>query len=191
LAEGFYATDAAIRGDAVEFGKKCIDIAVQVGSPSVRQHVAGHDGEKPDVALAANSLGEMAEYGSKRGVVINLENDSPGAEDPFFLVAVIAKVKSPYLRALPDFGNSLLGHDDHYNQAAVEAMLRHAWNMCHVKDTVEDDNGKTYQVGLRPMFELAKKTSYRGYFSMEFDIGNADPIAGTKRLVEETLKYLG
>ncbi len=186
----FYAADAAIRQEAVVYGKKCIDIASQVGSPSVRQHVAGSEGEKPDVALAANSLDEMAEYGEQKGVVVNLENDNAVSEDPFFLVAVIEKVKSPYLRALPDFGNSLMGHDDKYNHEAVEAMLRHVWNMCHVKDEVQGHDGKIYTVDLRSMFELAKKTSYRGYFSMEFDTANGDPVAGTKRLVEQTLKYL-
>lgn len=186
----FYAADAAIRQEAVAFGRKSIDIAAQVGSPSVRQHVAGSDGEKPDVALAANSLGEMAEYGERKGVVINLENDNAVSEDPFFLVAVIEKVKSPYLRALPDFGNSLMGHDDKYNHQAVEAMLRYAWNMCHVKDEVQGREGKVYTVDLRSMFALAKKTSYRGYFSMEFDTANGDPVAGTKRLVEDTLRYL-
>jgi sugar phosphate isomerase/epimerase len=83
----FYAEDAAIRKEAVVFGKKCIDVAVQVGSPSVRQHVAGHAGEKPDVSLAASRLGEIAEYGARRNIVVGLENDSPGSEDPYFLVA--------------------------------------------------------------------------------------------------------
>ena len=163
---------------------------MQVGSPSVRQHVAGHSGEKPDVSLAAQSLGEMAEYGSKKNIVINLENDSPGAEDPFFLVAVIEKVKSPYLRALPDFGNSLAGHDDSYNRTAVKAMLAHAYNMCHVKDKVQGDDGKVYNVDLASMFKLAKASAYRGFFSMEFDTDGGDAVAGTKNLVETTLRYL-
>jgi sugar phosphate isomerase/epimerase len=186
----FYAADSTIRRDAVVFGKKSVEIAVQIGSPSVRQHVAGHNGEKPDVARAAESLGELAEHGAKRNIVINLENDSPGAEDPFFLVAVIEKVNSPYLRALPDFGNSLIGHDDKYNQNAVKAMLEHAFNMCHVKDTVQGHDGKQYQVDLKSMFELARAISYRGFFSMEFDTAGGDPIAGTKRLVEKTLQHL-
>lgn len=186
----FYAVDAAIRLEAVEYGKKCIDIAAAVGSPSVRQHVAGHEGEKPDVALAANSLGAVAEYGERKGIVVNLENDNAVSEDPFFLVAVIEKVKSRYLRALPDFGNSLAGHDHKFNHEAVEAMLRHVWNMCHVKDAVEDHDGKIDTVDLRSMFELAKQASYRGYYSMEYDTANGDPVAGTKRLVKETLKYL-
>jgi Xylose isomerase-like TIM barrel len=92
----FYATDTAVRRDAVLFGKKCVEIAAQVGSPSVRQDVTGHKGENPDVSRAAESLGELAEYSARRNIVINLENDSPEAEDPFFLVAVIEKVNNPY-----------------------------------------------------------------------------------------------
>lgn len=184
----FYASGASIRQAAVEFGQQCVDIAVQVGSPSVRQHVSGS--EKPDVVLAARSLGQLAEYGAKRNIVINLENDSLISEDPFFLVAVIEKVQNPYLRALPDFGNSLIGHDQDYNHSAVKAMLTHVYNMCHVKDTVVGADGKKYHVDLRSMFDLAKARSYRGFFSMEFDSRSGDPIAGTKQLVAESLQCL-
>ena len=186
----FYAADASTREAAVEYGQKCVDIAVQVGSPSVRQHIAGHNGEKPDVSVAAGSLGALAEYGEKHNVVINLENDSPVPEDPFFLVAIIEKVNSPYLRALPDFGNSLLGHDNDFNRKAVAAMLKHAYNMCHVKDAVQEDNGKLSKVDLDSGFQLAKDSGYKGYFSMEFETRAGDPITGTKRLVEETLQHL-
>jgi Xylose isomerase-like TIM barrel len=103
----FYDPDRLKRQAGVDLGRQWIDIAVVVGSPSVRQHVAGDAGAKPDVTLAAESLGQLAEYGSKRNIVVNLENDNAVAEDPFFLTAVIEKVNSPYLRGLPDFGNSL------------------------------------------------------------------------------------
>ena len=165
-------------------------MAVSIGSPSVRQHVQTSSGQKPDVALAAASLGEMAAYGAKHNVVVNLENDNPVAEDPFFLVAVIEKVNNPYLRGLPDFGNSLIGHDADYNRKAVAGMLAHAFNMCHVKDTVESDSGKKSQVDLKTMFRLAQDASYRGYFSMECEANGNDPFAGTQKLVSETLEYL-
>ena len=186
----FYSPESQTRASAVESGRKWIDIAVLVGSPSVRQHVSGKRGEKPQVDVAAQSLGEVAEYGAKHNIVVNLENDNPVAEDPFFLVAVIEKVNSPYLRALPDFGNSLPAHDAAYNERAVKAMLQHAYNMCHVKDTVESDSGKTSTVDLAKMFELARSASYPGFFSMEFDTNAGDPFAGTTRLIKESLKYL-
>jgi sugar phosphate isomerase/epimerase len=186
----FYASDAATRNAAFDYGRKWIDIARVIGSPSVRQHVSGSPGTKPDIALAASSLGELAEYGSKQNIIVILENDNPIAEDPFFLVNVIEKVNSPYLRALPDFGNSLIGHDAEYNEKAVRAMFRYAYSMCHVKDSVQSDAGKRDTVDLKKMFEIARENSYRGYFSMEFDTGAGDPFPGTQTLVQETLRYM-
>jgi sugar phosphate isomerase/epimerase len=187
----FYSSDAAARAEAVAFGREWIDVAVAVGSPSVRQHVSGRRGEIPNVDLAAASLGEMAEYGAKRNVVVNLENDNAVAEDPFLLVSVIEKVNSRHLRALPDFGNSLPGHDAAFNERAVRAMLGHAYNMCHVKDTLTSASGETHVVDLKAMFALAKAAGYKGYFSMEYDTKSGDPVSGTKKLIEETLQYIG
>ena len=187
----FYDADASKRASAVAEGRKGIDVARAVGSPSVRQHVSGRPGQNADVMLAAESLGELAGYGAKQSIVVNLENDNPVAEDPFFLVAVIKKVNSPFLRALPDFGNSLIGHDAAFNERAIKAMLPYAWNMCHVKDTVESDSGKPLTVDLKSMFALAQASSYRGFFSMELDIASGDPVPGTKRLIQESLQYLG
>lgn len=186
----FYSSNANERADAVSASSRWIDIAQAIGSPSVRQHVHGKKGEKPSVDLAALSLGKLAEYGRKRGVVVNLENDNPVSEDPFFLINVIDKVDSPYLRSLPDFGNSLIAHNSDYNERAVEAMLKHAYNMCHVKDVVTSDTGQKRTVDLKKMFAFAKASNYPGYFSMEFDSGQGDPFAGTERLINESLKYL-
>jgi sugar phosphate isomerase/epimerase len=186
----FYDPDASKRQAGVDYGRQWIDIAVLVGAPSVRQHVAGDDGVKPNVALAAESLGQLAEYGAKRNIVVNLENDNAVAEDPFFLTAVIEKVNSPYLRGLPDFGNSLLGHDAEFNRKAVTAMLAHVFNMCHVKDTVQDKDGQVRVVDLAAMFQLAKRAGYPGYFSMEYDIAAGDPFPGTEQLITKTLNYL-
>ena len=95
--------------------------------------------------LTAETLGEVAAYGEKKNIVINLENDAPVAEDPLFLVAVIEKLHSPYLRALPDFANSLnLGGGDELNYKAVTAMFRHVFNMCHVKTESNDKEGKRH-----------------------------------------------
>ena len=186
----FYDVDESKRRAAIERGRQGIDIAVAVGSPSVRQHVSGARGMSASVALAAGSLGELAGYGAKRGVVVNLENDNPVAEDPFFLVSVIEKVNSPYLRSLPDFGNSLSKYDAAQNEKAVTAMFKHVFNMCHVKDSVRSDKGKSNAVDLAAMFGIARASMYEGYFSMEFDTAGGDPFAGTEKLVGLSLQYL-
>ncbi len=186
----FATADASTAEAAVRDGCQWIDIAAAIGSPSVRQHLAAQPGRMPDANAAALHLARLADYGGKRNVVVNLENDAPIWEDPFFIVKVVERVNHPYLRALPDFGNSGVQYGEEVNEQAVSAMLKHAFNMCHVKGAVQSEAGKTYHVDLGRMFALARQSSYRGYFSMEFDTNGGDPFPGTTRLIDETLHYL-
>lgn len=186
----FWDADPAQREAAVNYGKHGIDIAIAVGSPSVRQHLSGSRGVQPDVDLAAKSLGKLADYGASKNIVVILENDSAIVEDPFTIVKIIEKVNNPYLRALPDLGNSLEGGDADFNKRGVTGMFKHAFNMSHVKDEVMGAGGKSYKVDLPGLFAVAKDSGYKGYFSMEFEIRLADPYVGTQRLIDETLKYL-
>jgi sugar phosphate isomerase/epimerase len=185
----FFHPDRASRQEAVAYGRQWIDIAVSLGCPSVRQHISAVPGVKADTNLTAETLGEMAAYGAKKGIVINLENDNPASEDPFFLVAVIEKAGTPYLRGLPDFANSMQPDGNaERNYTGVDAMFKHVFNMCHVKDAMIG-GGKTYPVDLDRLFAIARRHGYRGYYSMESEVAG-DPFGNTLRLVQETLKRL-
>ncbi len=184
-----YATVAAERKASVAATNQWIDVAVALGSPSIRTHIDGGKDLKPDVALAAETLARNAEYGAKKGVVVHLENDNPVSEDPFFIVKIIEKVSSPWLRALPDFGNSLAAHDEAFQDRAMEAMFAHAYGICHVKDGEPDDKGSPTHVDLAKAFATLKKHGYKGYCSIEYD-APGDPYKPTAELVEATIKYL-
>ena len=185
-----YAADGAERERAVAFGKQWIDAAVAIGSPSVRTNIPPAKDGKPDVQRTAESLQRVAEYGAAKNVVVNLENDNPASEDPFFLVKVIAKVNSNWLRALPDFANTLAAFEEEYAYRGIEAMFGHAYNISHVKETeVGDGKDKIAHVDLPRTFGIAKKHVYKGYFSMEWD-SPGDPYAGTSGLIEKTLQNL-
>ncbi|MGD0128896.1 MAG: sugar phosphate isomerase/epimerase family protein [Terriglobia bacterium] len=185
----FYDSVEAQRQKAVENGKKWMDVAVAIGSPSVRLHIAEARHVKPDVDRAAESLKRLAEYGAQKNVLVNLENDDNVTEDPFFIVRVIEKVNHPYLHALPDFCNSMLTHDQEFNNRAMNAMFKHAYNISHMKDSEVGDKGKLYTVDVSKCFEIAKANGYRGYFSMEWE-GQGEPMAGVQKLIEESLKNL-
>ena len=184
-----YAADPAERERAVASGKEWIDVAVTIGSPSVRTHIPAASDSKPDVERTAESLKRVAEYGATKNVLVHLENDDAVSEDPFFLVKVIEKVNSPWLRALPDFGNSVVAHDDEYAYKGVEGMFAHAYGISHVKETEVGDTGKIAHVDLPRTFGIAKRHGYKGYFSMEWD-SPGDPYTGTLGLIEKTLKNL-
>jgi sugar phosphate isomerase/epimerase len=185
-----YATDVAEREKAVAFSKEWIDAAVAIGSSSVRTNIPPAKDAKPDVQRTAESLKRVAEYGAAKNVVVNLENDNPASEDPFFLVKVIEKVNSPWLHALPDFANTLAAYEEEYAYRGIDAMFGKAYNISHVKETeVGDGKDKVAHVDLPRTFGIAKKHKYRGYFSMEWD-SPGDPYAGTIGLIEKTLKNL-
>jgi len=185
----FFDPDPAVRQAAVDTGKHWIDVAAILGSPSVRQHLRGRRGVKPSVDIGAESLNKLADYGARKNVVVNLENDSLVWEDPFLIVKMINKAGNPYLRALPDFGNTLQKGDPAYAYRGLVGMFKHVFNMSHVKDEITRPN-KVYRVDLAKVFGIAKAAGYRGFYSMEWDTGSGDPYMGTHRLVKETLHYL-
>jgi sugar phosphate isomerase/epimerase len=183
-----YDPDTRKRAAAVEDGKKWVDVAIALNSPSVRLNISGVRGVKPDVALTAEGLAAIARYGASKNVIVNLENDDPDTEDAFFIVKVIDQVNSPWLRALPDFCNSMLKGDPKLNYDAVQAMFQRAYNIAHLKDS-EVDNGKVYRVDVEKTFAIAKASGYKGYYSVEFE-GEGDAYAGVAKLVDAGLKYL-
>jgi sugar phosphate isomerase/epimerase len=185
-----YSPDAAEREQSVVVSKKWVDVGVALGSPSIRIHIDGSKDSKPDVARTADTLARVAEYAAKKNIVVHLENDNPVSEDPFFIVQVIDKVNSRWLRALPDFGNSLAAHDDEdFQNRAMEAMFAHAYGICHVKDGEPDEQGKPTHVDLARTFGILKKHGYKGYCSIEYD-SPGDPYKPSAELVEKTVGFL-
>jgi sugar phosphate isomerase/epimerase len=183
-----YDPEPKKRATAIEDGKKWIDVAIELDCPSVRLNIAGAKGVSPDVMLTAEGLAAIARYGESKNVVVNLENDDPVVEDAFLIVKVIDRVNSPWLRALPDFCNSMLKGDEKFNYDAVTAMFQRAYNIAHVKDS-EVDNGKVFRVDVKRSFAIAKASGYKGYYSVEFE-GEGDAFAGVSKLIEAALKYL-
>ncbi len=176
------------RPTALAIYRKWVDAAVILGAPSIRVHCPmGEDAA--DISCAVAGLKALADYGASKQIVINLENDDPKSEDPERIVKVINAVGTPYVRALPDFCNSMLIHDDqNYNARSLAALYPLAYNISHVKD-VEFSDHKAYRVDMDRIFEIAKKAKYRGYFSMESE-DEGDPYENTRKLIAASERNL-
>ncbi|HXW91099.1 MAG TPA: sugar phosphate isomerase/epimerase family protein [Terriglobales bacterium] len=184
-----YALDTSERQAAIAFAKQWVEVAVAIGSPSIRMNIPPANDAKPDVGRLAESLRRVVEYASARNVVVHLENDNPVSEDPFFLVQVIQTVNSPWLHALPDFGNTLSAHEEDYAYRAIDAMFRHAYGICHVKDGEVDEQGKATHVDLERTFATLRRDGYKGYCSIEYD-APGDPYKMTAKLIDQTVTHL-
>ncbi len=177
------------RENGLAMYRKWVDAAAILRSPGIRVHLP-RAGNGDEIGCAVSSLKELAEYGASKNIVINVENDNPDAEQPERIVQVLKTVNSPFLRALPDFCNSMAIHDDQsYNNQAMRILFPLAFNISHVKDSEKDEN-KTYRVDVDQIFAIAKKAGYKGYFSMEWE-GTGDAYEETKRLIEASLRNLG
>ena len=184
-----YSPNAAERERALASSQQWLDVGASLGSPSIRTHIQQAKDSKPDVGRAADTLSRVVEYAARKKVVVHLENDDPVSEDPFFIVQVIEKVNSPWLRALPDFGNSLAAHGEDFSDRAMDAMFAHAYGICHVKDGEVNEQGQAVHVDLARTFGILKKHEYRGFCSIEYD-APGDPYKATTELVEQTVRFL-
>jgi len=184
-----YSNDSGERDRAVGFGKDWIDVAARLGSPSVRINIAAAKNAKPEVARVAEGLKPMAEYAASKNIAVHLENDNPASENPFFVVSVLDRVNSPWLHALPDFGNSLAALPAEEAYRGLDQMFAHAYAISHVKDATTTPANVVVPVDLARIFALAKKHNYKGIFSMEFE-SEGDPYAGTLKLIAATIRNL-
>ena len=184
-----YSSDSAERDRAAQFAKTWIDVARHIGSPSVRINIAAARDAKPEAARVAEGLKPIADYAASRNIAVHLENDNPVSEDPFFIISVVEGANSPWIHALPDFGNSLaaLPPEDAYR--GLDQMFAHAYAISHVKDTATTPAKRVVEVDLERIFAMAKKHNYKGVFSMEWETAG-DVYAGTSKLVTITLKNL-
>jgi sugar phosphate isomerase/epimerase len=184
-----YSDQAGQREYASRFYKQWVDVAAALGSPSVRTNISPVHNTKPDARSLAERLKPIAEYAASRNIVVHLENDNPVSEDPFVLVEVLDRVNSPWLRALPDFGNSLGALPPEEAYRGLDQMFARSYGISHVKNLIMSQAGTTVPVDMERVFALAAKHNYKGYFSMEWDT-EGYVYEGTSKLIATTLKNI-
>ncbi len=179
--------DPAARQAGYAIYRRWVDIAVLLASPSIRIGVPGCNGVG-DIAGPVKALEPVVEYAATRNVIVNLENDDPVLGSAARVTAILRAANNPGLRALPDFGNSMMGGDETFNAEAVRSMFAFAVDIAHVKDAELIKNVR-HTASLSALFTIARQAGYRGYFSMESD-SNADPVPDTQHLIERSLALM-
>lgn len=179
--------DPQKRKTGLDIYARWIETAVILGSPSIRIN-APRCQDLTDITRAAQGLEPVVDYGAGKNIIINLENDDPKFESADRIVAIIRRVNSPSLRALPDFANALGGGDEAFNTESVKTMFGYALNIAHAKDA-EEIHGKIERVNLETLFAIARSAAYRGYYSMESD-SPVDPYADTKHLIQASIALM-
>ncbi len=203
IGNDFFQPEAEARAQQLDYVKRGVDVAVQLGVNLVRVFSGSHkEGYAFEDGLGwiLDGLRASAEYAAQHGVTLALENHGLMAGRSEQVRRIIERVNAPALRANLDTGNFLL-----VGQNPVEAAKELAGlvALVHLKDFSRADAGQTVHIykGLDGLnytgavvgegaVDLAKIVSiladagYTGWLSLEYE-GSADPLTiGVPRSLE-------
>ena len=198
--QSFVKPDPKELAAEVEHTRKCIEIAYELGCPSIRINTGRWGTTRSFDALMANRgiepvlPGHTEDEGFKWcidgitrclakaeecGVVLALENHWGLARTPEGLLRILDAIKSPWLGALMDTGNFL---EDPYPK--LEAI---APRTVYVQAKTYQGGGEWYTLNLdyRRIAGLLARAGYTGWVALEME-GKADP----ERAVPESIAML-
>ena len=203
--QGFLSPDKAVRQKNVAHTVRCIELAYQMGIPTMRVNTGtwgtsknfdelmknrGIEPPKPGHTDAEgfgwviDGLGQCLKTAAKCGVVLGLENHWGLGRTPEGVLRVVEALKSPWLQVTLDTGNFLEDPYDRLEQLAPKAVL--------VQAKTYYGGGLWYTLDLDygRIAALLRKHKYRGYVSLEFE-GKEDPKTGIPKSLALLRKAFG
>ena len=203
--QGFVTPDAEKRKQNIEHTAKCLEMAHELGIPTIRVNTGRWGTSKNFDALMANkgieprlpghtddegfawvidSFGEVCKRAQKLGVVMGLENHWGLGREATGVLRVIKAVDSPWLKATLDTGNFL---ENMYPQ--MEALAPHA---VLVQAKTYHGGGEWYslEIDYARVANILRKAGYRGYISLEME-GKESPATAVPKSLETLRKAFG
>jgi sugar phosphate isomerase/epimerase len=182
---GLSDPDEEVRDAGVNAAKEWIDVAVAIGTKSVRCDPGKIDPE--DLSPTLESYKRLAAYGKPKGVHVLIENHGGvGSEHPEELVRVFKQAGPEVVGALPDFGNF---PDEATRERGLALLFPYAHVVCHAKGLDFDPAGNETKFDFPKCIEISKKARFSGIYSIEYE-GPGDPYDGVQKTLDELLRYL-
>lgn len=203
--QGFLRPDARFRQDNVDHTIRCIELAYQLGIPTMRvntgtwgtskdfDELMKNRGIEPPISgytdedgfgWVTDSLGRCVEAAERCGVLLGLENHWGLGRTAEGVLRVIDAVNSPWLQATLDTGNFLEDPYDRLERMAPKAI--------YVQAKTYFGGGLWYELDLDydRIAALLRKHGYRGYVALEFE-GREDPQTGIPKSLALLRKSFG
>jgi len=190
--QGFLSPDEAVRQKNIDHTIHCIELAYQLGIPTMRVNTGTWGTSKDFDELMKNrgiespregyidedgfgwvidSLEKCLPAAERCGVLMGLENHWGLGRTPEGVMRVVNAIDSPWLQVTMDTGNFLEDPYDRLEQLADKAVL--------VQAKTYYGGGLWYELDLDypRIAKMLREHKYRGYVSLEFE-GREDPRTG-------------
>src|SRR5690606_11638926 len=180
----FVSPDAEVRKKNIAHTTKCLEMAYQLGIPTIRVNTGRWGTSKDFNELMQNkgieprlegytdddgyqwvieSFEELVPIAEKLGVILGLENHWGLGRTADGVLKVVRSVDSPWLQVTLDTGNFL---ENQYEQFAALAPLA---VLVQAKTYFGGGTWYTLDIDYDRVAAILKKHHYRGYLSLEFE----------------------
>ena len=208
--------DTAKRNHAVESHHKWVDAAKVLGCKSIRVNLGGMNdtGTPEEIAKAGiEGYSKLLEYGDKNDLDIIVENHVGISCNGKWLADVMKKVNHKRAGVLPDFGNfcvkrtkpateDIAGYmatvcvEEYDKYQGMTELMPYAKGVS-AKTHKFDANGNETEIDFVRMFDIIKKSGFKGIVGVEYEGGlmqaygqpgyltNEEGISATKKLIEK------
>jgi L-ribulose-5-phosphate 3-epimerase len=200
IHQDFVHDDAAVRKQHIDHTIHCIDLAHEMGIPSMRINSGGFrkGGSFDDLIKAKgwvepwpgvtredgftwviDAIEQCLPYAEKRGVMLLLENHwglTTTADD---VLRILTGVDSPWLKAILDMGNFIFEEDMY---TAMEKVAPHVW-LAHAKTYFGGGTVYTLELDYARIFRILRNAGWSGYCSLEME-GFEDASTAVPKSVE-------
>ncbi len=188
IHQDFVHDDPAVRQQHIDHTLRCIDLAHEMGIPSMRINSGGFrkGGDFNDLIAAkgwvdpwpgytkedavgwvTDAIEACLPHAEKRGVMLLLENHWGLTTFAADMAGLIETVNSPWLRAILDMGNFIF-EDDMY--AAMATVAPHVW-LAHAKTYPGGGSWYTLELDYARIFRTLLDAGWQGYCSIEMEGG--------------------
>ena len=188
IHQGFVSPDAGVRRKNIEHTIHCIELAYQLGSPTLRlntgrwgtirdfNELMRQRGVEPKLEgytedqgfeWVIDSIEKCLKKAEECGVTMGLENHWGLGLTPEGVMRIVKAVNSPWLQVTMDTGNFL---EDPYEKLEMLAP-----KTCFVQAKTYFGGGIWYTLDLdyQRIADMLREHDYRGYISLEYE-GNED-----------------
>ncbi len=198
IHQDFVDPDPEVRQRNIRHTEKCIELAHEMGIPSIRLNsgrwgtirsfddlmaargkepvLPGHT-EDEGFKWCIDSIEKCLPLAEKRGVVLALENHWGLTRTPQGLLRILNAIESPWLGALMDTGNFLEDPYPKLEQIAPKTVF--------VQAKTYFGGGEWYTLDLDygRIAKILRDVDYRGYVSLEFE-GKEAAASGVRKSVK-------
>jgi sugar phosphate isomerase/epimerase len=179
----FTLADPEKRKLEVQLVKDWIIVAAKLGAPVIRifsgKGIPEGYTRKQVVEWMGKDIQECAEFGSKYGVMVGIQNHNDFLKTAADVEEIMSQVKSDWFGLILDIGSFCTTSNPY---AEIEQVVPYAINW-QIKETVFVNNVET-KTDLKKIADILKYSGYRGYIPIE-TLGPGDPKEKVKRYYEE------